>query len=173
MELPGSGYLYTLATISITYSGFAVIVTVFRQLIGGTLSGHDIFFIRSILMRSFMIAIFAMLPPLLAWFELSPSTVWRASSFIAALAQGLFILTYPARRRAATKMPLPRSTLANNIFQLLVAAILVVNASGLFFTPMGGLFGAAITAFLVSAFVSYMIALGLLLQTHTKRKESE
>jgi len=171
MEQPGFGYLYTLATISITYSGFAVLVTVFRQLIGGTLSGFDIFFIRSVLMRSFLLAVFALFPPLLAWFELSPSTIWRISSVVAAVAQGLFILTYPARRRALTSKPLPRSTLANNIFQVFAAALLLVNASGLLFKPTGGLFAAALTAFLISAFISYMIALGLLLQTHAKKSD--
>ena len=171
MELPGTAYLYTLATISITYSGFAVLVTVFRQLIGGAISGFDIFVIRSILTRSFLIVLFALLPPLFAWFDLSSSIIWRVSSVIAALAQGVFILTYPARRRALTNKPLPRSTLANNIFQLGAAALLLVNASGLFFKPSGGLFAAAVTAFLGSALVSYMIALGLLLQTHAKKSD--
>lgn len=119
-----------------------------------------------------MIVVFAMLPPLFAWFELSPSAIWSISSLIAALAQSLFVLTYPAGRRALTGTPLPRSTLANNISQLLMAVLLLVNASGLFFKPAGGLFAVAITAFLISAFVSYMIALGLLLQSHPKRNES-
>jgi hypothetical protein len=170
MELPGSGYLYALATISITYAGFAVLVTVFRQTIGGTLSGHDVFFIRSVLARSFMIAGFAMLPPLLALFELTPSTIWRSSSAVAAILQGLFILTWPARRRAVTDKPLPRSSVANNVFQLLTAIFLLMNALGIFFEPAAGPFAASVTAFMMSAAISYMIALGILLQAPQKKK---
>ena len=69
--------------ISITYAGFATLVIIFRQTIGGKLSGLDTFFIRNVLARSVMIAGFAMLPPLLAMFALSPSTIWRASSLVA------------------------------------------------------------------------------------------
>ena len=34
MELPGSNYLYTIATLSITYAGFAALIVIFRQIIG-------------------------------------------------------------------------------------------------------------------------------------------
>jgi hypothetical protein len=51
MELPGSGYLYTIATLSIAYAGFAALIVIFRQIIGGGVSSYDVFVI---LMRSFM-----------------------------------------------------------------------------------------------------------------------
>ena len=51
MELPGSGYLYTIATLSIAYAGFAALIVIFRQIIGGGVSSYDVF---EILMRSFM-----------------------------------------------------------------------------------------------------------------------
>ena len=106
MELPGSSYLYTIATLSITYAGFAAIIVIFRQIIGGGVSSYDIFVIRSVLMRSFIIAFSAMLPPALALFDLSQSVIWRISSLFAALLLGLFNLTFPARRRAATRTPI-------------------------------------------------------------------
>ena len=46
MELPGTTYLQTLAMISITFGGFAALVAIFRQTIGGRLSDFDMFFIR-------------------------------------------------------------------------------------------------------------------------------
>jgi hypothetical protein len=55
MELPGSGYLYTIATLSITYAGFAALIVIFRQIIGGGVSSYDVFVIRSILMRSLLL----------------------------------------------------------------------------------------------------------------------
>jgi hypothetical protein len=80
MELPGASYLYTIATVSITYAGFAALVVIFRQIIGGSVSRYDVFVIRSTLMRSFIVVLSAMLPAALALFDLSQSTIWRISS---------------------------------------------------------------------------------------------
>ena len=66
MELPGSNYLYTIITVSITYAGFAALLMIFRQIIGGGMSSYDVYLIRTVLMRSFIVAISAMMPPLLA-----------------------------------------------------------------------------------------------------------
>ena len=164
MELPGSIYLYTLATISITYAGFAALVIIFRQTLGGSPSNLDTFFIRNVLIRSFMIAGFAMLPPLLALFDLRPTTIWRASSVVAAAFQCMFLLIWLRRRRAITDRPLPRLSVANIFFQLLTAAFLIVNALGLFFEPGAAPFATGITAFMLSAAVAYMIAMGSLLK---------
>jgi hypothetical protein len=40
MELPGSGYLYALATISITFAGFAAMIVILRQIISGALANY-------------------------------------------------------------------------------------------------------------------------------------
>ena len=117
-----------------------------------------------------MTAGFAMLPPLLAMFELSPSTIWRASSLVAATLQVLFILTWLVRRRAVTDKPFPRLSVANVVFQMLTALFLVVNSLGLFFEPSGGPFSAGVTAFMISAVIAYMIALGGLLKGTPDKK---
>jgi hypothetical protein len=51
MELSGASYLYTLATLSITYGGFAALIVIFRQIIGGGVSNYDVFIIRAVLLR--------------------------------------------------------------------------------------------------------------------------
>ena len=111
MELPGTSYLYTIATLSITYAGFAAVIIIFRQIIGGGVSNYDVFVIRAVLMRSFIIAFSAMLPPALALFDLSQSVIWRVSSLFAALLLGLFTLTSQARRRAVTDLPISKWSL--------------------------------------------------------------
>jgi hypothetical protein len=170
MELPGSSYLQTLALISITFGGFAVLVTVFRQMIGGRLSDFDVFFIRNTLLRSFMAAGCSMLPSLLALFQISPSIIWRVSSLITGLLLTLFTLTWYARRRAVTHTPLTKAFLVNFFLQMLTAIFLLVIASGTILEPAPGHFAAAVTIIMVTAVIAYMAQLRLLLQAHPTGK---
>src|SRR6516162_440360 len=93
MELPGTSYLYTLATLSITYGGFAALIVVFRQIIGGGVSKYDVHIIRTVLLRSFIVTCSALLPSALVLFDLSHSNIWRISSIVAAVLVGWFVLS--------------------------------------------------------------------------------
>jgi hypothetical protein len=46
MELPGSAYLYTLATLSMTFAGFCAVVIVLCQTIGREISGFHVVLMR-------------------------------------------------------------------------------------------------------------------------------
>jgi hypothetical protein len=106
MELPGTAYLYNLTLISVTFAGFAALIAALRQMIGGRLTKHDAFLIRSALVRSLIVIVCALLPPLLALFELSPAIIWRLSSFSAAVLIALFTLLWPVViRRMTTDKP--------------------------------------------------------------------
>ena len=171
MELPNAGYLYALATISITYSGFAALAVIFRQTIGGVPSELDTFFVRNVLIRSFMIAAFCLLPALLAMFPLSHAAVWSASSMFAAACQCFFLLIWWRLRHAITRAPLSRLSKVNVVLQLLAAAFLLMNAVGKPFGPDAGTFSAGVSAFMCSAGVAYMIALRTLLKGEPRRTE--
>jgi hypothetical protein len=69
-----SRYLYNLTLISVTFAGFAALIAALRQMVGGRLTKHDAFLIRSALLRSLIVIICALLPPLLALFELPAAT---------------------------------------------------------------------------------------------------
>jgi hypothetical protein len=171
MELPGSSYLYTIATLSITYAGFAALIVIFRQIIGGGVSSYDVFVIRSVLMRSFIIAFSAMLPPALALFDLSQSVIWRISSLFAALLLGLFNLTFPARRRAATHIPINKWALITIGSQTLITIFLLMMAFGIFVEPAAGPFVIGITASLLVAAIAYMVQLEMILRGHVEKKK--
>jgi len=173
MELPEAGYLYALATISITYAGFAALAIILRQTMGGKPSALDTFFIRNVLVRSFLIAGFSMLPPLLAMFKLQQAVIWRASATVAAVTQSVFILIWYLRRATVTQTPLPRLSLGNVVFQLLTAFFLLLNAAGIVLEPSGATFSAGVTAFMLSAAIAYMIALGTLLEETPNRKRHQ
>jgi hypothetical protein len=53
VELPGASYLYTLATVSITFVGFSVFFILIRQALGGTVSEFDIFLTKNFLQLGF------------------------------------------------------------------------------------------------------------------------
>jgi hypothetical protein len=124
MELPGTGYLYNLTLISVTFAGFAALIAAFRQMVGGKLTKHDAFLIRSALMRSLIVIICALLPPLLALFEIQASVIWRTSSFIAAGLITVFTLVWPTIvRRNATSRPISLTAKIYHLVQLLAALL--------------------------------------------------
>ena len=85
MELPGSGYLYTVATLSMTFAGFCAIVIVLRQSIGKEIAGFHVVLTRRYLESGLWTAAFAMLPALLSICGLPHATACRASSVIIAI----------------------------------------------------------------------------------------
>ena len=173
MELPGSSYLYTLATLAITYAGFAALIVIFRQIIGGGVSSYDVFVIRTILMRSFIIAFSAMLPPALAFFDLSQSVIWRVSSLFAALLLGLFNVTFPARRRAITDHPISKWALITIGLQMLITIFLLMMVLGILVKPAVGPFVISLTPVLIVSAIAYMAQLDVMLRGHLEEKKSE
>jgi|SRR4029079_18578095 len=169
MELPGTGFLYTIATLSITYAGFAALIVIFRQIIGGGVSNYDVFIVRALLLRSFVVTCSALLPPALALFDLSHPLIWRISSIVAALLQGLFILTHPIRRRAVTDIPTPGTAKITLGLSVLTTIALLMNAFGIFGKPAAGPFVMSVTAFLVLSFYVYLSQMGIMLRGPTKK----
>jgi len=169
MELPGTSYLYTLATLSITYGGFAALIVVFRQIIGGGVSKYDVHIIRTVLLRSFIVTCSALLPPALVLFDLSHSNIWRISSIVAAVLVGWFALTVRIRRRAIADVPMSTSLLITTGLGAVTAIALLMNALGIFGKPAAGPFVIGVTAFLILSFYAYLAQLELLLRGHIKQ----
>jgi hypothetical protein len=158
MELSGSSYLLTLASISITFGGFAALVAVVRH---GRLSDYDLFFIRNTLLRSFMVAGCSLLPSLLALYEMSPSSNWRICSLITSLLLVLFILRTYVRRRAVTRIGLTEWSLVNALLEALTAIFLLVVAHGVLLKPAAGYYSAAVTTIMITAIMGFMAHLQL------------
>lgn len=167
--MPGSGLLYTVATLSITYAGFAALIVIFRQIIGGGVSSYDVFIIRSVLLRSFIVICSALLPPALTLFDLSHSAIWRVSSVAAALMHALFILTHRARRRPVTDVPTTNWALITQGLGALTVIALFMNALGVFGEPASGPFVISVTAFLLIGFLAYLTQLEVMLRGPVKK----
>lgn len=128
MELPGTGYLYNLTLISVTFAGFSALITAFRQMVGGRFTKYDAFLIRSALVSSLIVIVCALLPPLLALFELSAAIIWRLSSLSAGILIALFtLLTQLIIRPMATGKPISKTAHAYHGVQLLTAMFLLMR----------------------------------------------
>jgi len=139
MELQGSSYLFTLATVSITFVGFAALVLVFRQAIGGEVTRYDTYFTLSFIQVGFIVTGGALLPPLLALYGWREDVIWRISSVVPAVFILYFVATVPKRRRAATNGSVPNFVLA-----LLAVQVGVLDRGG-------AVYGSAMTAILFAS----------------------
>jgi len=155
MEVDGSNYLYALATVSVTFVGFSALLLVFRQTIGGKMTGYDVYFMLSFMQAGFIVTGGALLPQLLAFFGLPPALLWRAASAVMAVPILLFVATTPWRR--ATSGPVPAYVWLLLLLQFLAALYLLVNALGS--EPRLAPFALALTAILFTTAVAYLIDL--------------
>ena len=162
MEPRAISYLYTLATVSITFVGFSALLIVMRQAKGRSLTNYDTYFTISFIQIGFIVAASSLIPPLLALYESSLDTVWRTSSIVVAIPIFLFVSRVPARRHAATGMPVPVFVAALLALQATAAAVLCLN--GLLGLPhLGATYAAAVTVVLFASGVAYLMALTVLL----------
>jgi hypothetical protein len=166
MELANSAYLYTLAMLAMTFVGFTAIVMIFRQSLGARLSPFDALVARFFMVWGFSIAYGAMLPPLLAAFELSQPVIWRTSC----IAMGLMLIglsiVYPLLRRRAVLQRPPPFVYGQSAAGLIIGAILIADAAEPFRLPLGSaIYFAVLTFTLAQASVGFIITINVMLRT--------
>ncbi|HEY4126678.1 MAG TPA: hypothetical protein VGN70_01380 [Gammaproteobacteria bacterium] len=112
MELTGATLLYTLATLMITFAGFSALLYVIRQAAGAKVSLLDRYIARTVMTYTFVLAAAALLPALLALFDVQETWIWRISGVVFALPMLALQVSYPARRRKAVGTLPPPAILA-------------------------------------------------------------
>ena len=156
MELPGSSYLLTLASISITFVAFSTIVVVFRQAQGAGLVEYEIVLLRLYLVSGMEATVFSLLPPLIGLFGITPLWVWRVSSLAFALVliwRGIYFMRRQTRFQ--------RNRLNDSLYVIYLITILglLINALGFFIEPNPGLYALAATWLLVNAIITFILSL--------------
>jgi hypothetical protein len=153
-----SAYLYTIATVGMTFAGLSVLTMILRQLLGGRMTKWDSFVARTWLELGFMTSFGAILPPLLILCGVPAPTAWRMSSGVVAVILGSWALTFPLRRLAvnATRLPLPVVifSLAMDITALALAANAIVVRG----ERLAGVYSAGVTAILIGAGMLFLFA---------------
>jgi hypothetical protein len=167
MELPGSGYLFTLAVLAITFVGFTAIVVILRQSAGGKFLPIDAVVARLFMVWGFTVTYAAMLPVVLAAYDLKPALVWQISN----VASGAFVLvanaSYPLLRRKATGEPTPLHVQLHVGFALLTGLALVLNALEPFPHRTPAIYLSAVTVYLVHASFAFVQHFGFMLENMT------
>lgn len=164
MEIKGAAVLFTLATVMVTFAGFSALLYVVRQAAGAKLSALDRYIARTILTYVFVLLAAALLPALLALFDIGEPWIWRASGVLFALPMLTLQVTYPLRRRRAVgKAPPPA------IFAVFVVMGSTVTLAMLVYLLAGTQYGAAvyITALTIDFFTvvfGFVTALDIIMQ---------
>ncbi len=168
MEVKGAALLYTLAGVMITFAGFSTLLLILRPATGARLSLLDRYLAKTVMTHIFVLTAAALLPAILALYDMKETSIWRVSSVLFALPMLSLQLTYPYRRRKAVGKPPPRAILAVLVVLGAVAtlAMLVYVLAGLRYSA-----GAYITAIAIDFFTvvfGFLVALELIIQQPTE-----
>jgi hypothetical protein len=153
-----SGYLYTIATVGMTYAGLSVLTMILRQMLGGRMTKWDSFVTRTWIQLGFMTTFGSILPPLLMLFALPAALVWRISSGVMAIILGSWALTFPRRRLAVNPTNLPLQVVIYSLAMDVAALALAANAAIVPGALLAGVYSAAVTAILIGAGMLFLFA---------------
>ncbi len=170
MELAGSGYLYTLATLAMTFVGFCAIVLIFRQSMGAESSKFHRYASHVYIELGFASAAFAMLPPLLAACDLPAATVWRVASALIAIALVAHTWSILKRFKANRPGPFPARVWTNSTVTGLIILALLANAAAFYMQPNAAPIAIAATWRLVMGIEIFMLTLEEFLENPVRKR---
>jgi hypothetical protein len=153
-----TGYLYTIATVGMTFAGLSVLTMILRQMLGGQLTKWDSFVTRTWVQLGFMTTFGAILPPLLLLFEAPALIAWRIPSGVMAVILGGWALTFPRRRLAVNPTRLPVQVVIFSLAMDIAALALAANAVFVPGERLAGVYAAAVTAILIGAGMLFLFA---------------
>jgi hypothetical protein len=152
------GYLYTIATVGMTFAGLSVLTMILRQMLGGRITKWDSWVTRTWVELGFMTTLGSILPPLLILFESPAPIAWRISSGVMAVILGSWALTFPRRRKAVNPTRLPLQVVMFSLAMDIAALALAANAIVVPVELLTGVYAAAVTAILIAAGLLFLFA---------------
>ena len=167
MDLPGSGYFYTLAQVGIAFSGFAALLIAVRQMRGAGLSKFHLWVARSYVQSGLVTTMNALFAPLLFFLGVGERLTWQiASAFIAVQSLALLAMA-PGQWRIAAGRPIELRLKVHIALGIVVNAALLLNAAGWPFAPNGGLVMLVISWNLFAFFLQFVESLRYFFEEET------
>ncbi len=157
--MDASGYLYTIATVGMTFAGLSVLTMILRQMIGGQMTKFDSFVTRTWVQLGFMTTFGSILPPLSILFGAPSPIAYRISSGVMAVILGSFALTFPHRRHAVNPTRLPLQVVMFLLAMDITALALAANAIVIPGQLLAALYAAAVTAILIGAGMLFLFTI--------------
>jgi hypothetical protein len=154
-----TGYLYTIATVGMTFAGLSVLTMILRQILGGQMTRFDAFVTRTWVQLGFMTTLGSILPPLLILFGDPAPIVWRVSSGIMAVILGAWAVTFRRRRQAANPTRLPLQVVIFVLAMVVAALALAANAIVVPVERLAGVYSASVTAILIGAGMLFLFTI--------------
>jgi hypothetical protein len=102
MEFKGASLLYTLAGLMVTFAGFSALLLTLRPAAGARLSLLDRYLAKTVMTHIFVLTAAALLPGLLALYDIQEKWIWRDAGVLFALPMLALQVTFPRRRRKVT-----------------------------------------------------------------------
>jgi hypothetical protein len=168
MEVKGAGLLYTLATLMITFAGFAALLLIILQSAGAGLSALDRFLARTVVGHFFWMTAGALFPSVLSLYDIPEPWVWKASALMFGVPMLGILLTYQQRRIAASGKSAPPVILAAFVgVGPLSLVAMIAYVFGNFEHPAAAYVSALTVNFLTHAF-AFIIALEVILRQGKK-----
>jgi hypothetical protein len=168
MEIRGAALLFTLATLMITFAGFAALLLIVRQSAGKGLSALDRFLARTVVGHFFWMAAGSLFPSVLNLYDIPEPWVWKASALMFGIPMLALLLTYQSRRIAATGKSAP--PLIQAVFVglgSLSLAAMIGYVFGDFAHPAAAYVSALTVNFLTHGF-AFVVALEVILRQEKK-----
>jgi hypothetical protein len=164
MEIKGATLLYTLAGLMITFAGFSALLLALRPLAGARLSLLDRYLAKTVMTHIFVLTAGALLPALLALYDVQETWIWRGSAVLFALPMLSLQVTYPRRRRKAVGEGPPPAIFA--VFVVLGATVTLAML-GYVLTGLQYSAAAYITALTIDFFTvifGFVVALDVIME---------
>jgi hypothetical protein len=159
MEVEGATLLYTLAGLMITFAGFSTLLLAVRPASGARLSLLDRYLAKTVMTYIFVLTAGALLPLLLALYDIEEKWIWRCSAVLFALPMLSLQVTYPYRRRKVIGDGPPRAILA--VFVVLGS---IVTLAMLGYSLAGLRHSAAVYITVFTVVFGFLIALDVIMQ---------
>jgi hypothetical protein len=153
-----SGYLYTIATVGMTFAGLSVLTMILRQLLGGRVTKWDSWVTRTWIQLGFMTTLGSILPPLLMLFGGPAPIAWRISSGVMAVILGSWALTFPRRRHVINPMGMSWQVVTYCVAMDIAALALAADAIVVPGDLSAAVYAAAVTAILIGAGMLFLFA---------------
>lgn len=149
--MDATAYLYTIASVGMTFAGLSVLTMILRQLLGGRMTRFDSFVTRTWVQLGFMTTFGSILPPLLTLFGAAAPLAERISSGAMAVILGGWTLTFPRRRHAVNPTRFPLQVVTFLLAMGIATLFLLANAIALPGELLAAVYAAAVTAILIGA----------------------